>query len=124
IGCHIGGIDRFDIVVFKATKEKDYIKRVIGLPGDRIEYKNDQLYINGKQYKEPYLDKEKKGISVGLLTQDFNIKTLPATHSEVVPKGHYFVLGDNRRNSEDSRIIGFVSKDAIIGKASLVFWPF
>ena len=57
IGYKIGGPDRFDIVVFHAPEGKDYIKRVIGLPGDTIEYKDDQLYINGKAYDEPYLDK-------------------------------------------------------------------
>lgn len=56
----IGDPDRFDIIVFHATAEKDYIKRIIGLPGDHIEYRNDTLYVNGKAYKEPYLDQYKK----------------------------------------------------------------
>ena len=53
-------LNRFDIIVFHATEEKDYIKRIIGLPGDQIEYRNDTLYVNGKPYKEPYLDEYKK----------------------------------------------------------------
>lgn len=61
----IGEPKRFDIIVFHAEEGKDYIKRVIGLPGDRIEYKNDTLYVNGKPYKEPYLDEEKKQLFDG-----------------------------------------------------------
>ena len=57
IGYKIGEPDRFDIVVFHAPEEKDYIKRVIGLPGDHVEYKDDQLYINGEPIDEPYLDR-------------------------------------------------------------------
>ncbi len=60
IGYHIGDPKRFDIIVFRATEDKDYIKRIIGLPGDEIEYRNDKLYVNGKAYEEPYLDKQKK----------------------------------------------------------------
>src|SRR3954467_12422623 len=58
----IGEPKRFDIVVFHASEKTDYIKRVIGLPGDRIEYKDDTLFVNGKAYKEPYLDKYKREI--------------------------------------------------------------
>lgn len=117
------GVKRFDIIVFKATEEKDFIKRVIGLPGDHIEYRGDVLYLNGETYSEPYLDEKKKEVTEGLLTYDFDIKTLASTTSEVVPEGHYFVLGDNRRRSDDSRLIGFVSATDIIGKANVVFWP-
>lgn len=123
IGYKLNGVERFDIVVFKATEEKDYIKRIIGLPGDHIEYKDDVLYINGEVYSEPYLDEKKKEVTDGPHTYDFDIKTLASTTSEVVPEGYYFVLGDNRRNSEDSRLIGFVSAADIIGKANVVFWP-
>lgn len=63
----IGDPDRFDIIVFHATAEKDYIKRIIGLPGDHIEYRNDTLYVNGKAYKEPYLDQYKKEVIDGNL---------------------------------------------------------
>lgn len=105
---------RFDIVVFHATEKTDYIKRVIGLPGETVEYKNDVLYINGKPIKEPYLDQYKKK-TTGLLTYNFKTK---------VPKGTVFVLGDNRRNSRDSRYIGPIPIDEIIGKGELLFWPF
>lgn len=124
IGYKLNGLERFDILVFKDKDGMNYIKRIIGLPGDYVEYKNDQLYINGKKYSEAYLDNQKKELARGkLLTDDFNIKTLPSTLSKVVPEGHYFVLGDNRGGSKDSRNIGFISADNIIGKANVVFWP-
>lgn len=70
----IGDPKRFDIIVFHAPEGKDYIKRVIGLPGDEIEYKNDTLYINGKAYKEPYLDEYKKSVIDGPLTEPFTLE--------------------------------------------------
>lgn len=118
----IGEPKRFDIVVFHATEDKDYIKRVIGLPGDRVEYKDDVLYINGKPYDEPYLNESKKQISYGLLTGSFTLSETPVG-SEVVPEGHVFVLGDNRRNSRDSRHIGAVPIDSIVGTTKFVFYP-
>ncbi|AXR15323.1 signal peptidase I [Bacillus thuringiensis] len=124
IGYKLNGLERFDISVFKHKDGTNYIKRIIGLPGDYIEYKNDQLYINGKKYSEAYLESQKKDLErEELLTDDFNIKTLPSTLSPIVPEGHYFVLGDNRRGSKDSRDIGFIPANNIIGKANVVYWP-
>ncbi|ARJ20474.1 signal peptidase I [Bacillus sp. ISL-8] len=124
IGYKLNGLERFDISVFKHKNGVNYIKRIIGLPGDYVEYKNDQLYINGEKYSEVYLESQKKELARGeLLTDDFNIKTLPSTLSKVVPEGHYFVLGDNRRGSKDSRDIGFIPANNIIGKANVVYWP-
>ncbi|MFS0613205.1 signal peptidase I [Lederbergia ruris] len=111
----LGKPDRFDIVVFHAPEHKDYIKRVIGLPGDKVEYRDDILYINGKAYDEPYLEKSKQEIFDGPLTEDFTL--------EVVPEGEVFVMGDNRRSSKDSRHIGTISMKEIIGDTSVVFWP-
>lgn len=105
----IGDPERFDIIVFKATPEKDFIKRIIGLPGDKIEYKDSTLYVNDKKVEESYLPKDIKE-----LTGEFTI---------VVPKDSYFVLGDNRGNSEDSRFIGPIESDKIIGEAKVLFWP-
>ena len=122
IGYKLGEPDRFDIVVFHAPEGKDYIKRVIGLPGDTIEYKDDQLYINGKAYDEPYLDEYKSQITEGTLTQDFTLQEIDPT-IEVIPEGYVFVMGDNRRYSKDSRHIGIVSEDKIIGNTSVIFWP-
>ncbi|PLR69731.1 MULTISPECIES: signal peptidase I [Bacillaceae] len=115
IGYKIGEPDRFDIVVFHATEEKDYIKRVIGLPGDRVEYRDDTLYINGKAYEEPYLEEYKKDLIDGPLTEPFTI--------EEVPEGKLFVMGDNRRYSKDSRHIGPVSQKEVMGQTSLIYWP-
>lgn len=120
IGYKIGKPERFDIIVFHATEEKDYIKRVIGLPGDYIEYKDDVLYINGEPIEEPYLDKYKKETE-GALTYDFTLEEV--TGLEKVPEGQLFVLGDNRRFSKDSRIIGTIEMDQVLGKTNLVYWP-
>ncbi|MBO0996149.1 signal peptidase I [Bacillus sp. SD075] len=121
-GTNIDNIDRFDIVVFHATVDKDYIKRVIGLPGDHIEYKDDTLYINGKAYEEPYLDKYKNQMEAGVpLTESFKLEDISG--SMTVPDGQLFLMGDNRQNSLDSREIGTISVDEIVGKANLVYWP-
>ncbi len=122
IGYTIGDPDRFDIVVFHAPEGKDYIKRVIGLPGDTLEYIDDQLYINGKAYDEPYLDPYKAQITDGNLTGDFTLQDIdPAL--DTIPEGYVFVMGDNRRFSKDSRHIGIVNQKEIVGKTSIVFWP-
>lgn len=101
----IHGVKRFDIVV--ADEGTEYlIKRVIGLPGETVEYKNNQLYINGKKVKDNY------GTDV---TGDFTYK---------VPKDSYFIMGDNRTNSVDSRRLGAFKKDEIKGKTKLIIFPF
>ncbi|MGC4378075.1 signal peptidase I [Fictibacillus sp. Mic-4] len=114
--------ERFDVIVFHATPKEDYIKRIIGLPGDHIAYKNDQLYVNGKKIAEPYLDKYKKEAAPGKLTEDFTLEEV--TGQKVVPQGKLFVMGDNRQKSEDSRIIGFVDMKQVVGEVNLRFWPF
>ncbi len=116
-------INRFDEVVFHATDSPDsYVKRVIGLPGDTVEMKNDVLYINGKAIEEPYLEEFKKDLNKSeRLTEDFTLKNL--TGKQKVPKGHMFVLGDNRLYSKDSRIFGFVPMNRIIGEVKLRIWP-
>lgn len=121
ISYKIGKPERFDIIVFKATPTKDYIKRVIGLPGDHIAYKDDVLYVNGKPIAEPYLQNYKAQTD-GLLTYDFTLEEVTGGRQQV-PAGELFVLGDNRRYSKDSRIIGTVPMDKVIGKANVVYWP-
>jgi signal peptidase I len=118
----IGTPKRFDIIVFHAPEQKDYIKRVIGLPGDTIEYKEDILYVNGKAYKEPYLADYKKQVTDGPLTDPFTLEETKIGR-KTVPKGELFVMGDNRRFSKDSRHIGTIPMDKIIGKTSIVYWP-
>jgi signal peptidase I len=119
----VGEPKRFDIVVFHAPDGSDYIKRVIGLPGDRIEYKNDVLYINGKVYNEPYLEKYKKSLKDGgTLTDSFTLKET-AVGSNTVPKGCLFVMGDNRRKSHDSRDIGAIPMEKVIGTTNVIYYP-
>lgn len=114
--------ERFDIVVFHAPEGKDYIKRIIGLPGDTVEYIDDVLYINGEAIDEPYLDEYKEQVFDGPLTDSFTLLDIP-NGQQTVPEGYLFVMGDNRRNSKDSRHIGFVSMDKVVGKTSIVYWP-
>lgn len=120
----VASIDRFDIVVFDAPDEpgKQYIKRVIGLPGDTVEVQDDILYVNGEAVPEEYLQPEAFEIEgMGSFTEDFNLAIL--TGMTEIPEGHYFLLGDNRQNSKDSRYFGFVSEEAIIGTTDFRFWP-
>ena len=105
IGYRFEKINRFDIVVVDEGEEY-LIKRIIGLPGEEIEYKDNQLYVNGKKIKENYGSQE---------TEDFKVK---------VKKDSYYVLGDNRTNSLDSRHFGAFKKNRIIGKTSLIIFPF
>lgn len=112
---------RFDIIVFHAPENKDYIKRVIGLPGDRIEYKNDTLYVNGEAQDEPYLDNFKTKVIDGPLTEPFTLEEV--TGQETVPEGHLFVMGDNRRYSKDSRHIGTIPMEEVLGSTSMIYWP-
>ncbi len=113
--------ERFDIVVFHATEDEDYIKRVIGLPGDRIEYKNDTLYVNGRVYDEPYLQDQKQNVD-GPLTKDFTLEDT-AVNQTTVPEGELFVMGDNRRYSKDSRLIGSIPLEKVVGTTNIVYWP-
>lgn len=116
----IGEIEKGDIIIIDGDEQnKRYVKRVIGLPGDRIEAKNGEVYINDKKLEEPYLqEQEQKAAEEGsLLTNDFG----PVE----VPNNEVFVMGDNRRNSLDSRNgLGFIDKERIIGKSEFVFFPF
>ena len=111
--------ERFDVIVFHASSHADYIKRIIGLPGDRIEYKEDVLYINGEPYDEPFLDEIRQPGET--LTYDFTLQQIIG--KETVPENSVFVLGDNRRNSTDSRNLGVISFDDIVGEVNLKYWP-
>ena len=124
IGPKLLEYERFDVIVFEAKENTNYIKRIIGMPGDQIAYENDKLFINGESYEEPYLVEYKKSlIDNGTLTEDF---TLEEYLGEItVPDGYFFVLGDNRRKSTDSRdpSVGFVSMEKVLGSAKTVFFP-
>ncbi|WP_312497486.1 signal peptidase I [Enterococcus sp.] len=116
-------IERFDIITFIAPDDtgRNYIKRVIGLPGDQVVYQNDTLYINGTAYDEPYLEAYKATLDDGFpLTDDFDMSLFNETE---VPEGKLLVLGDNRRISKDSRQLGLIDETAVLGDVSFVFWP-
>ncbi len=104
-------ISRGDTVVFfyPLDPAKSYIKRVIGVPRDKIEISEGKVYVNGTAVAEPYVPDEYR-----------DHMSMPET---VVPMDHYFVLGDHRSSSNDSRAWGFVDRKLIYGKAVFVYWP-
>lgn len=120
-------IERFDVIIFpdplddqidEDEEAKLFVKRVIGLPGDRISYEGDQLFLNGEAVAEEYLD-----YSNDYSFASFSLESLLGY--EEVPANHYFVLGDNRNpgKSQDSRVFSFVDGESVIGKVSLRYWP-
>lgn len=117
IGLKLGDLKRGDVIVFKSPldKEKDFIKRVIAIPGDTISIKKGRVYLNGLLLNESsYLRPEVK-TNGGSFLQEGESKT--------IPEGYVFVMGDNRPYSSDSREWGFLKKEDIIGKSFFVYWP-
>ncbi|MEZ5428247.1 MAG: signal peptidase I [Pyrinomonadaceae bacterium] len=106
-----GHLERGDIVVFWYPREPDksYVKRIIGLPGETVEVRNGVVFINGTELKEPYLDAEHN-------------QTMPSFQPRKVDDHYYFVMGDNRDNSSDSRYWGLVPEKYIYGKAFFRYW--
>lgn len=117
ITLRLGDLKRGDIVVFTAPpdKEKDYIKRIIGLPGDRVRISSGEVFINGQKLDQSTF------LPVGVRTNGGAF--LGEGDEVVVPEDQYFAMGDNRDFSSDSREWGFVPKSAIIGKSFVVYWP-
>lgn len=111
---YFNDIKKGDIVVVDLAEQK-LIKRVVALPGDEIYADNNILYINGKKFNENYLDKD-------TVTDDFTLTNI--TGKKTVANNMYFVMGDNRQQSADSRVFGLVNKDKILGKANLTIFPF
>lgn len=107
--------ERGDVIVFRAPPEptQDYVKRVIGLPGDTITIRGTTVIVDGTKLNETYVAARNQGVPPGVRT----------ITNMVVPSYEYFVLGDNRIISSDSRIWGFVPRQNIIGKVALVYWP-
>ena len=113
-----GEPSRGDVVVFtppEPGEDKPYIKRVIGIPGDQIEVRDEGVYVNGTRLDEPYTGGRENTCGVGWQYCNGVVVT--------VPDGSVFVMGDNRTNSEDSRYFGPVPEENIIGRAWIVYWP-
>jgi signal peptidase I len=115
-----GSLKLGDVVVFNAppatqNTDKDYIKRIIGVPGDTVSVKDGNVYLNGKILDESaYLKSDVKTYGAAFLKDGDTVK---------VPQGQYFVMGDNRMYSSDSREWGFITRDEVIGGSLLVYWP-
>ncbi|WP_147819896.1 signal peptidase I [Salidesulfovibrio onnuriiensis] len=131
--------ERRDVIVFKYPQDPsvDYIKRVIGLPGDTIEIREKKLYVNGELQEEPYVhykdsmiyphpDQMPETLTPNMFDAYFNGTNNLAKRDNMpkltVPEGKYFVMGDNRDGSHDSRFWGFVDRSQIVGKALIIHW--
>jgi signal peptidase I len=118
-------IRRGDVVVFKYPEdpERDFIKRVIGLPGETLELKGRRIHINGQPIDEPYAHYLPRPSSDGI-HESTSDDVRDAYGPVVVPQNAYFVMGDNRDNSQDSRYWGFLPRDLVKGRALFIYWSF
>ena len=109
-----GDPQRFDVVIcrYPGRGDTNFVKRVVGLPGDTIELKEGYLYVNGEKYDEPYINDE------------YRSGPLNTMSAREVPEGKYFVMGDHRNNSNDSRSVGAIDRNMIIGHVRQVVYPF
>lgn len=112
----LGGLERGEVIILTNPRNNDqvFIKRIIGLPGERVRLLNGLVYLNGKPLSEPYLPQDIKTPGESFLQDGEEV---------VVPNNQYFVMGDNRTASSDSREFGPISKELIIGQAFLRYWP-
>ena len=116
---------RGDIIVFKTRNipgldgKKDFIKRLVGLPGETVCIKDEKLYINGLPVETPEIFKERKYVYDRFSTMTYGDPDQPVK----IPEDCYFVMGDNTWNSKDSRYFGFVPKQNVLGKAMCIWWP-
>ena len=112
---HFTSVDRGDIVVFRSPEDpdRDYIKRIIGQPGEKVAIKEGVVFVNGRPLKEAYADAHSPGGLGGYMG---------TWGPKVVPPGYYFLLGDNRNNSRDSRVWGFLDGGLIRGRAFLIYF--
>ncbi len=130
-------VRRGDIVVFNypVNPEQHFVKRVIGVPGDRVRLINKQVFVNGVPLKEPYVrfnrpaddlfrdNFPRLNVTPGLTPEWWvELRKLVEDGQLIVPEGHYFVMGDNRDNSSDSRYWGFVPRSNIVGRPLLIYW--
>jgi signal peptidase I len=118
----VDDIERGDIIVFKYPEEpeRDFIKRVIGLPGETIELRNRKVYVDGQPLDEPYAHYMFPASDDDPESVDPRARYGPVT----VPEGHYFMMGDNRDNSQDSRWWGFLPAEYVKGRALMIYWSY
>ena len=119
-------VNRGDVVVFESppnegSATKDLIKRVIAMPGETVEARDGQVLINGQVLDEPYLERDVE--TRGPMCQVATLPGCQGLEKVVVPPDTYFVMGDNRANSRDSRFVGAIPDDLIIGRAFVKVWP-
>ncbi len=122
----IADVRRGDIVVFKYPEEpdRDFIKRVIGLPDETLEVRQKRVYINGRALEEPYAHFLEPPSQPSALHEVTSFDVREQYGPVRIPRDHYFVMGDNRDNSQDSRYWGFLPRSYIKGKALMVYWSY
>jgi signal peptidase I len=122
----IGTIRRGDIIVFKYPEEpdRDFIKRVIGLPGDTVELRNKKVHVNGKPLDEPYVHFLQAPSAESEFHEITSFDVRERYGPVTVPPNQYFVMGDNRDNSQDSRYWGFLQRDLVKGRALVIYWSY
>jgi signal peptidase I len=122
----LGTIHRTDVIVFKYPEEpdRDFIKRVIGLPGETVEVREKKVYINGQALDEPYAHYLEPVAVPSELHEVTSLDVRDHYGPVTVPPDQYFMMGDNRDNSADSRYWGFLRRDYIKGKALIIYWSY
>ena len=122
----MGTIARGEVIVFKFPEQpdRDFIKRVIGLPGETVEMREKKVYINGKALDEPYVHFLLGPGSQSDLSEVTSFDVRDRYGPVTVPPDHYFMMGDNRDNSQDSRYWGFLPRELIKGKALFIYWSY
>jgi signal peptidase I len=122
----VGRIKRGDVIVFKYPEEpeRDFIKRVIGLPGETLEVREKKVYINGRLLDEPYVHFLEPAATSSEQSEVTSFDVRERYGPVTVPADQYFMMGDNRDNSQDSRYWGFLSRDLVKGKALVIYWSY
>jgi signal peptidase I len=122
----MGTIHRGEVIVFKFPEQpdRDFIKRVIGLPGETVEMREKKVYINGKPLDEPYVHFLSAPGSQSEFSEVTSFDVRERYGPVTVPPDHYFMMGDNRDNSQDSRYWGFLPRELVKGKALVIYWSY
>jgi len=122
----VASIKRGDVIVFKYPEapDRDFIKRVIGLPGETLEVREKRVYINGKPLDEPYVHFLQPPTAASELTEVTSSDVRERYGPVTVPADQYFMMGDNRDNSQDSRYWGFLPRELVKGKALFIYWSY